>query len=136
MDSYGLNVVQSSRTLKNKDNKESNEIANNNVNKIVDTVVDNFGDIIRIANDLVEIRKMKVQSDAILAKMREDRKTLLAEAEAYAKRKNADTTSVVEKMRVIQEMMKDFYKYNNSSMTGEDFSKVITEMVTQIGRIE
>ena len=72
---------------------------------------------------------MSVQSEAIIAKMKEERAILLAEAEAYAKRKNADTTSIVEKMKVIQAMMKDFYQFNNSNMTSEDFSKVITEIV-------
>lgn len=108
----------------------------NKSEKITNAVADNLGNIINLANNLVEIQRMKVQSDAILEKMKEDRENLIAEAESYAKRKNADTSSVVERMRVIQDMMKDFYQYNNSNMTGEEFSKVISDIITQMGRLE
>ena len=112
-----------------------NEI-NTTSNKITDMLTDNFGNILNLANDIIEMKKMKVQSDAIISKIREERESLLAEAEAYAKRKNADTSSIIEKMKIIQSMIRDFYQFNNSSMTSEDFSKVITEIVTQMGRIE
>ena len=128
-----LELVESKRSLKSVDN---GEVKNITVNKVADSIMDNFGNILNLANDIVEIKKMKVQSDAIILKMREDRESLLAEAEAYAKRKNADTSSVIEKMKVIQSMIRDFYQFNNSSMTSEDFSKVITEIVTQMGNIE
>lgn len=108
----------------------------NQSDKMMNAVADNLGNIINLANDLVEIQRMKVHSDAILEKMKEDRANLIAEAEVYAKRKNADTSSIVERMRVIQEMMKDFYQYNNSNMTGEEFSKVISDIITQMGRLE
>ncbi len=108
----------------------------NQSDKMMNAVADNLGNIINLANDLVEIQRMKVHSDAILEKMKEDRANLIAEADVYAKRKNADTSSIVERMRVIQEMMKDFYQYNNSNMTGEEFSKVISDIITQMGRLE
>lgn len=137
MGESGLKVVESKRrSLSNLDESRV-IIENNNISdKLVNTISDNFGNILNLANDIVEIRRMEVQSEAIIAKMKEDRANLLAEAEAYAKRKNSDTTSVVEKMKVIQEMMKDYYQFNNSNMTSEDFSKLITEIVTQMGRIE
>ena len=130
-------VVSESKTIEPSENKPTDiEGKDKGTSKIGNAIVDNFGDILSLANDLVEIKKMKVQSDAILAKMKEDRETLIAEAEAYAKKKNADTSSVVERMKIIQEMMKDFYQHNNSSMTGEDFSRVISEIVTQMGRLD
>lgn len=138
MDTNGLNVVESKRRSVSNldDNTVIIENKSNASDKLLNTVADNFGNILNLANDIVEIKKMSVQSEAIISKMKEDRATLVAEAEAYAKRKNADTTSVVEKMKVIQAMMKDFYQFNNSNMTSEDFSKVITEIVTQMGRID
>ena len=138
MDTNGLKVVESKRrSVKNlDDNTVIIENKGNASDKLLNTVADNFGNILNLANDIVELKKMSIQSEAIIAKMNEDRATLVAEAEAYAKRKNADTTSVVEKMKVIQAMMKDFYQFNNSNMTSEDFSKVITEIVTQMGRID
>lgn len=138
MDANGLKVVESKRrSVSNLDN--NTVIIDNGSNasdRLLNSVADNFGNILNLANDIVEIKKMSVQSEAIIAKMKEERAILLAEAEAYAKRKNADTTSIVEKMKVIQAMMKDFYQFNNSNMTSEDFSKVITEIVTQMGRID
>lgn len=138
MDANGLKVVESKRrSVSNLDNNTviiDNE--SNASDRLLNSVADNFGNILNLANDIVEIKKMSVQSEAIIAKMKEERSILLAEAEAYAKRKNADTTSIVEKMKVIQAMMKDFYQFNNSNMTSEDFSKVITEIVTQMGRID
>lgn len=138
MDANGLKVVESKRrSVSNLDNNTviiDNE--SNASDRLLNSVSDNFGNILNLANDIVEIKKMSVQSEAIIAKMKEERAILLAEAEAYAKRKNADTTSIVEKMKVIQAMMKDFYQFNNSNMTSEDFSKVITEIVTQMGRID
>ena len=138
MDANGLKIVESKRrSVSNLDNNTviiDNE--SNASDRLLNSVADNFGNILNLANDIVEIKKMSVQSEAIIAKMKEERAILLAEAEAYAKRKNADTTSIVEKMKVIQAMMKDFYQFNNSNMTSEDFSKVITEIVTQMGRID
>ena len=138
MDANGLKVVESKRrSVSNLDNNTviiDNE--SNASDRLLNSVADNFGNILNLANDIVEIKKMSVQSEAIIAKMKEERAILLAEAEAYAKRKNTDTTSIVEKMKVIQAMMKDFYQFNNSNMTSEDFSKVITEIVTQMGRID
>lgn len=106
-----------------------------NRDKMVDATVENFGRIIDTVQDLVQIKKMKVQSDAILRKMAEDRKTLLAEAEAYAQKKNADTKSVVERMNVVRMMMKDFYEANNGNITSEDFRAIITETINQMGRL-
>ena len=127
MDANGLKVVESKRrSVSNLDNNTviiDNE--SNASDRLLNSVADNFGNILNLANDIVEIKKMSVQSEAIIAKMKEERAILLA-----------DTTSIVEKMKVIQAMMKDFYQFNNSNMTSEDFSKVITEIVTQMGRID
>lgn len=138
MNDNGLKVVEGRRISEKMDNDiVKNKIINSDTGgKLIDVVTNNFSSILSLANDIVEIKRMSIQSQAIISKMNEDRKNLLAEAEAYANRKNADTNSIIKKMRVIQEMMKDFYQHNNSNMTGEDFSKVITEIVTQMGRIE
>lgn len=116
---------------------ESTRIKNNiQNNNLANSVADNMGNIINLASDIVEIQKMKVQSDAILEKMKEDRKALMAEAEAYVMKKRVDTSSVIEQMRVIQDMMREFYQYNNSNMSGEDFSKIISDIITQMRRLD
>lgn len=99
-------------------------------------IADNFGRILDLASDIVEIEKMKVQSEAVLKQMEESRKNLLAEAEAYATKKNADTDSVIQKMQMVRDMMRDFYQYNNNAnLSGEDFSRIISSIVSEMGRL-
>lgn len=124
-----------SRRMRNKNKTENDKNYNEN-KEVINSIACNMGNIINLAQNMLELERMKVQSDAILEKMKQDRDTLIAEAEAYAKRKNADTNSVVERMRIIQDMMRDFYQYNNSSMSGEEFSKVISDIITQMGRLD
>lgn len=104
--------------------------------KAMDILANNFDNILELAGSIVEIQKMKVASEACLAKMAEDRKRILEEAQAYATKKRADTASVVERMNVIRSMMQDFYAHNQGNLSGDDFCKIITEVVNQMGRVE
>lgn len=104
--------------------------------KAMDMLANNFDSILNLAGSIVEIQKMKIASDACLAKMAEDRKRILDEAQAYAIRKKADTSSVVDRMNVIRSMMQDFYAYSQGNLSGDDFCKIITEVVNQMGRVE
>ena len=104
--------------------------------KLTDAVADNFDKILSLAGDLVEIKKMRVMSEACLAKMAEDRKKIMDEAQAYAIKRRADTSSVVERMNIIRMMMQDFYTHNPGTLSGDDFCKFITEMVNQMGKVE
>ena len=104
--------------------------------KAMDMLSNNFENILNLAGNIVEIRKMKVASEACLAKMAEDRKRIIDEAQAYAVKKRADTSSVVDKMNVIRSMMQDFYAHSQGNLSGDDFCKIITEVVNQMGRVE
>lgn len=107
-----------------------------NNSRIGDAIADNFGQILDLASNIVEIEKMKVQSEAVLKQMEESRKNLLTEAEAYAIKKNAHTDSVIQKMQMVRDMMRDFYQYNNNAnLSGEDFSRIISSIVSEIGRL-
>lgn len=97
-------------------------------------VSDNLPKIIDLASSILEIEKMKVASEAVLSKMREDRLSLMAEAEAYAKKKNADTSDIVARFTLVRDMMRDFYAANTGSMTSEDFQKVISSIIEQMGK--
>lgn len=117
-------IVESTRTR--------GELKESTKNKLEDALADNMGKIIDIAKDVVDIQRMRVQSEAILAKMAEDRKMLTAEAEAYVMKKNADTKTVVDKMKVIQDLLRDFYAYNQvsaSGLSGEEFTKIISDII-------
>lgn len=135
----GLDVVENGgRMSERKEGKLPEKQVNipSKGDKAMDMLSDNFGNILNLVSNLVEIGKMVVVSKVLLEKMEEDRKRLETEAQAYALKMGADTTAVVERMNVIREMMNDFYKHSNGNLSGEDFCKIITEVVTQMGRIE
>lgn len=102
----------------------------------LDVVSEGFDNIMKLATEITEIKKMKTQGELILQKMDKDRELLMTEAQAYAEKKNADTKSVVDRMNEIRGMMQDFYAQSNQQITGEDFRVIITEIVNQMGRVE
>lgn len=91
----------------------------------LDVVSEGFDNIMKLATEITEIKKMKTQGELILQKMDKDRELLLTEAQAYAEKKNADTKSVVDRMNVIRGMMQDFYAQSNQQITGEDFRELL-----------
>ncbi len=128
----GFELTNSTRNLELSDNTGNNQYRD----KLGDAVAENFDKILDLASDIVEIRKMKMQSDAMIAHMQETRKQLLAEAEAYCMKKEKDTKDVVEKMSRVREMMNDFYRQKDAPLTSEDFCTIITEVVNQMCRLE
>ena len=111
-------------------------VHNDSGNKMIGAVADNFDKILSLAGDLVSIQKMKVQSEIMISEMRAAKEQLLAEAEVYVRKKDVDTRSVVARMDLIREMMKDFYEHSPQGLTSEDFRKIITEIIDKIGKIE
>ncbi len=111
------------------------EIQGTNKNRILDASIDNFDKILDLASDIVEMGKLKVQTDAIIRKMAEDRKYLLAEAEAYVMKKQSDTEQMVEKMNFIKDMMNQFYKHNDNKISGDEFSKIMRDIIKEIGNL-
>ena len=74
----GFELTNSIRNLELSDNTGNNQYGD----KLGDAVAENFDKILDLASDIVEIRKMKIQSDTVIAHMQETRKQLLTEAEA------------------------------------------------------
>lgn len=106
------------------------------VDKLAGAVADNFPRILSLAEGIAEIKKMQVQSEAVLKQMDKQRENLLAEAEAYAKKKNADTNDVVEKMKVVRDMMNDYYRYSgNANISGNDFRMIISDIVNSMKQV-
>jgi len=94
--------------------------------KLVDALADNMGGIIDLAKDIVDIKRMKVQSEALLAKMDKDMAMLREEAEAYVMKKNADTKQIIDKMQMARLLLNDFYNQKNTAgVTAEEFSLII-----------
>ena len=126
-------IVEQPKVEITKPGQESQQVAQKTK---LDVVSEGFDNIMKLATEITEIKKMKTQGELILQKMDKDRELLLTEAQAYAEKKNADTKSVVDRMNVIRGMMQDFYAQSNQQITGEDFRVIITEIVNQMGRVE
>ena len=126
-------IVEQPKVEISKPGQENQQVAQKTK---LDVVSEGFDNIMKLATEITEIKKMKTQGELILQKMDKDRELLLTEAQAYAEKKNADTKSVVDRMNVIRGMMQDFYEQSNQQITGEDFRVIITEIVNQMGRVE
>lgn len=126
-------IVEQPKVEISKPGQENQQVAQKTK---LDVVSEGFDNIMKLATEITEIKKMKTQGELILQKMDKDRELLLTEAQAYAEKKNADTKSVVDRMNVIRGMMQDFYAQSNQQITGEDFRVIITEIVNQMGRVE
>ena len=95
-------------------------------NRIVNALADNMDSILSIAKDIVDIQRMRVQSEALLRKMEEDRAMLREEAEFYVMKKNADTKQIIDKMQWARVLLNDFYNQKNTAgVTAEEFSIII-----------
>lgn len=134
--SRDFEMVKSRRNIPSPKQEDVTIITPKQNSRMEDAIADNFEQILELASGILEIENMKVKSDAVIRQMEESRKNLLAEAEAYATKKNADTNGVVQKMQTVREMMRDFYQYNNNSMlTSEDFSRIISSIVSEMGNL-
>lgn len=106
------------------------------VDKLAGAVADNFPRILSLAEGIAEIKKMQVQSEAVLKQMDKQRENLLAEAEAYVRKKNADTNDVVEKMKVVSDMMNNYYRYSgDANISGNDFRMIISDIVNSMKQV-
>ena len=136
----GFEIIESGSRIPSKNNDSSPVVIDKGNltkgDKAMDMLSNNFENILNLAGSIVEIKKMQVASEACLKKMAEDRKKIVDEAQAYAVKKRADTNSVVDRMNVIRSMMQDFYAHNQGNLSGDDFCKIITEVVNQMGRVE
>ena len=101
--------------------------------KIVTAVANNFERVLGLASEILEINRIEVQTDAIVKILEEKRKMLNTEADVYVKKVNADTNAVVSKVEMIRILMQDYYKYGQDKICGEEFSKIITEVIHQMG---
>lgn len=134
--SHDFEVVQSRRSNPGAEQGKVTVVSPAQSSRIEAAIADNFNHIIDLVANIVEIGRMKVQSDAVIKQMEETRKQLLAEAKAYAIKKSADTDEAVRKMQVLRDMMRDFYQYNNNArLSGEDFSRIISEVINNADKL-
>ena len=80
-----------------------------------------------------QIQIRQCEHYVVFACMQETRNQLLAEAEVYCKKKQADTDLIVNKMTMIRDLMSEYYRHNNNQLSSDDFCKIITECINKIG---
>ena len=98
----------------------------NDTHPLTQAAADNFPRILDIAVQCVDILKNRELSKAQLKVLHEKRKLLAAEAEAYVKKKNADTYSFKERGEMIRQMLEDYYKYGGKEKLPADaFLKIL-----------
>lgn len=105
------------------------------LDKLASAAADNFGRILDVATTVVEIQKMQVQADAYIGTLRENRLMLEQETEAYVKKLNAETDATVNKVEVIRRMMHDYYTSGTTKLSGDEFSKIISDVLDHMGNI-
>ncbi len=88
-------------------------------------VVNNLDSIIQIANDIVEIKKMQVQSDAVVDKLNAETERLRTEADNYVKTKGADTRNAVEKMDALRRLINDINASPKNNVPPEVLSELL-----------
>ena len=137
-------LKKSSRSISKPDNSINPEIVQNtndnalfnkqNADKLIGAAADNFGTILNIVADIVDIQKMKEKSDAVVRELNAKGDYLIKEAKAYVAKKEADTNHVIEKMQVVRSLLNDFNKCEHPNMSGDEFSKVITQFIDKFDK--
>lgn len=101
-------------------------------NKMVNALADNMGNIISLVRDIAEIKKLRVQSEADLAKLEKKKELLYAEAEVYIEKKNAENKGIIDRMKYARDILNDFYNQKDTGgLSGEEFASVINAMFAQ-----
>ena len=130
-DNFDFEIVPSTRGgLANKPQQSSVGL-----DKLASAAADNFGRILDVATTVVEIQKMQAQADACIGMLREQRLMLEQETEAYVKKLNAETDATITKVEVIRRMMHDYYSSGNNKLTGDEFSKIISNVLDHMGNL-
>lgn len=130
-DNFDFEIVPNSRSrdIVGRGNNSSG------VDQIAGAIAENLDRIVDIAATVVEIQKMQVQADACINMLREQRLMLETETEAYVKRINADTNATVSKAEAISRMMHDYYIHGHDRLSGEDFSRIISDILDHMGTL-
>ena len=105
----------------------------NSKGELVHAAAENFGEIVKIAGQIVDIKKIYAESDKQVAEIEAKNGVLVTETENYVRRIEADTNQTISKAEVFRSMLNDFYKNNNGSLTGEEFAGIMKDIIAQIG---
>lgn len=105
------------------------------LDKLASAAADNFDRILDVATTVVEIQRMQVQADTYIGILRENRLMLEQETEEYVKKLNAETDATVNKVEAIRRLMHDYYTSGTTKLSGDEFSKIISDVLDHMGNI-
>lgn len=126
-ENYDFEIVPSSRNGIRKNNNVSR-----GVDKLASVTADNFDRIMDMASAFAEIQKMQMQADVAVSTLREKRLMLEAETSAYVNKLRAETDASLGKLEVVRCMMNDYYHSNNDRLSGEEFSRLILDVLDRL----
>lgn len=105
------------------------------IDRLASAAADHFERILDIAATVADIQKMRVQADACIGMLREQRLMLEQETEAYVKKLDAETGATVNKVEAIRRMMHDYYCSGYTRLSGDEFSKIISDVLDHMGNL-
>ncbi len=97
--------------------------------KLVDAVAGSMPEIIKLAGQVVDIRKIYAESDKQVAEINAKTDALRVETENYVKRVEAETNKTLSKTEQYRLLLNDFYKNNNGAMSGEVFADIMKTII-------
>lgn len=108
-----------------------NELDKESKNEIVKAVCNNFGDVVKLAEQVVEIKKMYAESDIRIAELEEKRATLREETNSYIDKMEAGTRRMVQRSEQVRTLLNDYYKNCGENINPEVVKELIkaTEVV-------
>jgi hypothetical protein len=97
--------------------------------KLVNAVAGSMPEIIKLAGQVVDIRKIYAESDKQVAEIEAKTDALRVETENYVKRVEAETNKTLSKTEQYRLLLNDFYKNNNGAMSGEVFADIMKTII-------
>lgn len=93
---------------------------------------ENVGKCIDVVKTVVDMGTIQMQTDAMIKQQEENRKTIMAQAEAYVKAKAADceiikaeTDDKVRQLEQIRLLLREFGDRNNVTFTGDQLANIV-----------
>ncbi len=93
---------------------------------------DNINRILNIVSEIVSIKKLKELTKSQVTLLEQKRKDLQEETDAYVRKLRESTNGQIEKAKVIERMMSDFYQKNDGKLSSDGFQAIICKVIDNV----
>lgn len=93
---------------------------------------DNINRILNIVGEMVSIQKIKELTKSQVTLLEQQRKTLQEETDAYVRKLRESTNGRIEKAKVIERMMSDFYQNSDGKLSSDAFQAIISKVIDNV----